>query len=241
MINVLINGSNGRMGRVLEEYISTTSDIFCLYGIDKDTDLQFSNILTKPDVIIDFSSPEGTLKALDYASSHLIPIVIATTGFSEQDFKIINEYSQAIPIFISSNMSYTIHLFSKLLAEIAPFLSDTDIEILEKHHNMKCDAPSGTALLLADSINKCCENRYTYVFDRHTSKRARNKNEIGLSSIRGGNLVGEHSVFFFGDYETIEIKHSSFSRNVFAEGAIRAARFILTKRKGLFGMEDLLN
>lgn len=241
MIHVLINGCNGKMGKVLRQYIATTSDIVYSYGIDQNENFSFSNIVLKPDVIIDFSIPEATFQALDYASSNLVPIVIATTGFSETEFAKIKEYSEAIPIFQSSNMSYTIHLLNKMVSQIAPFLSDTDIEIIEKHHHLKKDAPSGTALLLANSINQACENRYHYIFNRSNQKEIRDKNEIGFSSIRGGNLVGEHSVLFIGNCETIELHHTSYSRDTFAEGAIRAARFIVSQKNGLFGMDDLLN
>lgn len=241
MIDVLIHGCHGRMGKVLENYIHTTNDIVYRYGIDIDTKLQFDSIAVKPDVIVDFSSPKGTLKALEYATTNAIPIVIATTGFSKEELEQIKESSKFIPIFHASNMSYSIYLMSKLVSVIAPYLSNTDIEIIEKHHNKKSDAPSGTALSLANSINNVCENRYTYVFNRFGGKQSRKKNEIGFSSVRGGNLVGEHEVLFIGDYETIEIKHTAYSRDIYAEGAIRAARFILTKKKGLYGMEDLLD
>lgn len=241
MIRVLVNGCNGKMGKVLRQYITTTPDIVYTYGIDRNENFSFSDIVLKPDVIIDFSVPEATFQALEYASSHLVPIVIATTGFSESELLKIQEYSEAIPIFQSSNMSYTIHLLHKIVGEMAPFLCDTDIEIIEKHHHSKKDSPSGTAISLANTINESCENRYHYVFNRSDRKEARNKNEIGFSSIRGGNLVGEHSVLFIGEYETIELHHISYARTVFAEGAIRAARFITTQKSGLFHMNDLLH
>lgn len=238
MINVLVNGSHGNMGKVLINYIKELPDIKVLYQIDKNMDISPT---PKPDVIIDFSTTKGTLQILDYAAQHLIPIVIATTGFSDSENKRILEYSEAIPIFKASNMSYTIHLIAKVLATFSPFLSNMDIEIVDKHHNRKVDAPSGTALLLADSINSTLENKYTYVFDRLQKKEKRKKNEIGFSSIRGGNLVGEHSVLFLGDSETIEIKHTAYSRTVYAEGAVRAARFIIHKKNGLYHMEDLIS
>ena len=242
MINVLIHGANGKMGTVLKKCITKTPDIFVQYEIDKGTPLSFEKLDTsshKPDVIIDFSVPEASLAALDYAACHLIPVVIATTGFSDDERNKIVEYSQAIPIFQASNMSYFIHLIGKILAGIAPLLSSMDIEVTEKHHHHKKDAPSGTALFLANSINKACENRYHYVFDRHEYHSPRNQNEIGFSSIRGGTLVGEHSVLFLGENESIEIKHTAYSRRVYAEGAIRAARFIVSQKNGLYGMEDL--
>ncbi len=243
MINVLINGSHGNMGKVLKNCIDKTPDMFAKYEIDKDTTLSFETLASssdKPDVIIDFSTPEASFIALDYAVCHLVPIIIATTGFSNDEYSKISEYSQAIPIFQASNMSYTIHLIGKVLSNIAPLLSYMDIEILEKHHHHKKDAPSGTALFLANCINSTCENKYDYIFNRHSQKKSRTNHEIGFSSIRGGNLVGEHSVLFLGENESIEIKHTAFSRDVFAEGAIRAARFIIHQKIGLYGMEDLL-
>lgn len=243
MINVLINGSQGSMGKVLKKCIDKTPDMFAKYKIDRNTPLSFETLSTnsdKPDVIIDFSTPEASFIALDYAVCHLTPIVIATTGFSDGDNAKIIEYSQAIPIFKASNMSYTIHLIGKVLTDIAPSLSYMDIEILEKHHSRKKDAPSGTALFLADCINSTCENNYQYVFDRHSSSSPRVNCEIGFSSIRGGNLVGEHSVLFLGENESIEIKHTAYCRDVYADGAIRAARFIIEQKHGLYGMEDLL-
>lgn len=244
MINVLVNGCNGNMGKVLTRCIQKTSDMCVKYGIDKDSEPSFkslTNLSEKPDVIIDFSVPEASFIALDYAVCHLIPTVIATTGFSKEEDKKILEYAQAIPIFKSSNMSYTINLIGKILTYISPFLSHMDIEMVEKHHHHKKDAPSGTALFFADAINSSLNHQYHYTFDRHTYKKARDRNEIGFSSIRGGNLVGEHSILFLGDDESIEIKHISYSRDVYAEGAIRAARFILNQKNGLYGMEDLLS
>ena len=150
-------------------------------------------------------------------------------------------YSKYIPIFKSANMSFDINLMSKIVSAIAPILKDTDIEIIETHHNRKKDAPSGTALLLADSINKALGNNMKYVFDRHSSSDKREKNEIGFSSIRGGNIVGEHSVKFLGQFETFEITHTSYSRTVFADGALKAAEFLINKPIGFYDMNDLVN
>lgn len=255
MINILVNGCNGNMGKSLIQYIEENiPDMNVTYMIDRQSEISFEqldqslnlcrsskSIFQKPDVIIDFSAPDATFIALDFATKHLIPIVIATTGFSNQETIRIKEYSQAIPIFKSSNMSYGINLIANILSNISPLLSNMDIEILEKHHNMKKDSPSGTAFLLADAINSTVENKHPYIFDRHLRKKSREKNEIGFSSIRGGHLIGEHSVLFLGDYESIEIKHTAYSRIVYIEGAIRAARFIIQKKNGLYSMQDLLD
>lgn len=154
---------------------------------------------------------------------------------------IIDSFSKDIPIFKSSNMSYDINLMAKILTIIAPILKNTDIEIIETHHNRKIDSPSGTALLLADKINESLGNTLKYEFNRHNNHEKRSKNEIGFSSIRGGNIVGEHIVQFYGENETLEIKHTSYSRSVFAEGALKAAEFIVNKKSGLYNMDDLIS
>lgn len=248
MINVLVNGCNGKMGQEVVNQIEADKDLLVLAGFDRE-DLgntsypvytNISSITVKPDVIIDFSVPVATLNILEYAKNNSIPVVIATTGFSEEQLEKVKEYSKYIPIFKSANMSYDINLMAKLLAQIAPILKDSDIEIIETHHNRKIDAPSGTALLLADSINKSLDNSMEYNFDRFSNREKRKTNEIGFSSIRGGNIVGEHTVKFYSPYETFEITHTSYSRSVFAEGALKAAKFITSKEAGLYNMDDLL-
>jgi 4-hydroxy-tetrahydrodipicolinate reductase len=169
-----------------------------------------------------------------------IPVVIATTGFSEDQEKLIKEYSNQIAIFKSANMSFDINLMAKIVSEVAKKLSDSDIEIVETHHNQKKDAPSGTALLLANAINDVFDEKKEYVFDRHSKTVPRSKNEIGFSSIRGGNIVGEHTVQFFSPFETLEIKHTSYSRNVFADGALRAAEFLSKQKPGFYDMNNLI-
>lgn len=248
MINVLVNGCNGKMGQEVVNQIEVNKDFLVLAGFDRE-DLgntsypvysTFSSITEKPDVIIDFSVPVATLNILEYAKENSIPIVIATTGFSEEQLKKVEEFSKYIPIFKSANMSYDINLMAKLLEQIAPILKESDIEIIETHHNRKIDAPSGTALLLADSINKSLDNSMEYKFDRFSSREKRKKNQIGFSSIRGGNIVGEHTVKFYSPFETFEISHTSYSRSVFADGALKAAKFIVHQKPGLYNMSDLI-
>ncbi len=249
MLEVLVNGCNGKMGQTVCNLLDNNSSLILKCGFDRCNTgnyafpvyTNFNEIKEKPNVIIDFSVPIATLKILEYAKNNNVPIVIATTGFSEEQEKIIKDYSKSIPIFKSSNMSFDIQIMKKIVSELAPLLKNTDIEITEVHHNRKIDSPSGTALLLADSINNALGNTYTYEYDRHSKHEKRSKNEIGISSIRGGNIVGEHTVQFFGEFETFEIKHTSYSRDVFAEGAIKAAEFICTKSPGLYSMEDLTN
>lgn len=269
MINILLNGYTGNMGKAFLSYIENSSDFKLMYGIDKNNIDLFEKINVKPDVIIDFSNPSATLACLDYAVKELVPVVIATTGFSKEDEDKIIEYSEAIPIFKSSNMSYGINLFSNIVASFAEKFKNInmDIEIIEKHHRKKMDAPSGTALMIADSINNKCDNKYKYVFNRfnyNSNKKIKNKqiknsdlaiqnnfsnsdfsqfksyNEIGFSSVRGGGLVGEHTVIFFGENESIELTHTAYSRNIYVEGSLSAAKFIITKKNGLYNMNSLI-
>lgn len=248
MIEVMVNGCNGKMGQIVSELVDKNEYMVLKCGADKiDTGYltypvytNLNEIPEKPDVIIDFSVPVATFGALEYAKNNNIPIVIATTGFTGEEEKRIMEYSKYIPVFKSANMSFSINMFEHLLKEIAPKLKDTDIEIVETHHNRKIDSPSGTAQMLANTINEALGGDYTYEYDRHNKHEKRGAKEIGITSIRGGNIVGEHSVMFFGDYETFEIKHTSYSRNVFAEGAVKAAKFIVGKDNGFYNMDDLV-
>ena len=243
----MVNGCNGKMGQIVCDLIEQDKDMVLKAGFDKNITGEFAfpvfdkieNIKEKPDVIIDFSVPMATLNILEYACKFGVPIVIATTGFSaEQERKII-DYSKKIPIFKSANMSFEIMVMKKLVSWLAPLLKGSDIEITETHHNRKIDAPSGTAQMLADTINESLGNTLHCEYNRHDKHEKRDKNEIGMNSIRGGNIVGEHSVQFFGDFETFEIKHTSYSRNVFAEGAIKAAQFIVKQKPGLYSMDDM--
>ena len=199
-----------------------------------------SKIKEIPDVIVDFSHVHATLEILKFADDKHIPIVIATTGFNREQEKILEDYSKRLPVFRSANMSFDINLMCKLVAQIAPLFADSDIEITETHHRNKVDAPSGTALLLANSINDALGGKMKYVYNRHDLSQKRESNEIGFSSIRGGNIVGEHVVQFFGPNDTFEIKHTSYSRTVFAEGAVKALKFIVDKPNGLYTMNDLV-
>ena len=213
--------------------IDTGDNKFSVY-----TDI--TKIAEEPDVIIDFSVPVSTFNVLQYAVEKHIPIVICTTGFSKEELEKIEELSKQVPIFRSSNMSYEINLMSKLVAQITRYLKDSDIEIIETHHNRKVDAPSGTALLLADSINNELNNEMHYEYDRHVKREKRDKKEIGIHSIRGGNIVGTHTVTFFSENETFEITHTATSRGVFAEGALKAAEYLVLQNNGLYSMDDLI-
>lgn len=247
MLEVLVNGCNGKMGQVVCDLVQKDESLLLKCGFDKENTGEFAfpvytdinEIAEKPDVIIDFSIPVATFNILKYAKENKVPIVIATTGFSEEEENLIREYANETPIFKSANMSYDINIMKRVLTYLAPLLKNTDIEITEVHHNRKIDSPSGTAQMLADAINESLGNTHHYEYDRHSKRQKRDKKEIGMSSIRGGNIVGEHTVQFFGEFETFEIKHTSYSRNVFAEGAINAAKFIADKTPGLYNMDNI--
>lgn len=249
MIKVLISGCNGKMGQELAQSIEKNDNFKTICGVDRiDTgDNKFpvytdiEKISEEPDIIIDFSIPVATFKILEYAVCKHIPIVIATTGFSDEELEKIREISKQIPVFRSANMSYEVNLMSNLVAQISKFLKDSDIEIVETHHNRKVDAPSGTALLLADSINNALDNEKYYEYNRHSKREKRNKKEIGIHSIRGGNVVGKHTVTFFSENETFEITHNASSRAVFAEGALKAAEFLVVQENGLYNMDSIFN
>lgn len=249
MLEVMVNGCYGKMGQIVCDLIEQNENLVLKCGFDKNITGEFAfpvydkieNIVEKPDVIIDFSIPVATLTILQYAVSNHVPIVIATTGFTNEEELIIKEASKKIPIFKSANMSYDIMIMKKLVQWLAPLLKNTDIEITETHHNRKIDSPSGTALFLAESINEAKDNKMVYEFDRHNKHEKRNKLEIGFSSIRGGNIVGEHTVQFFGEHETLEITHKCYSRTVFANGAVMAAKYIVNKDNGMYNMNDLIN
>lgn len=248
MIEVMVNGCNGKMGNTVSELVDKNEKMVLKCGVDKvDTGYltypvytDLNQIPEKPDVIIDFSIPVATFAVLEYAKKNNVPVVIATTGFTGEEEKKIAEYSNYIPVFKSANMSFSINMFQHLLREISPKLKGDDIEIIETHHNRKIDSPSGTAQMLADTINEALGGDYTCEYNRHDKHEKRDKKEIGMTSIRGGNIVGVHTVKFFGESETFEITHTSYSRNVFAEGAIKAAEFIVNKPAGLYNMDDLV-
>lgn len=252
MTKILINGINGKMGKEVAKLVLENSNMYLLGGLDCKVNHNLpykvftdtNSIFEKPDIIIDFSVPDATISLLPYCIQNNIGIVIATTGFTDKQQEQIAQTALQIPVFQSANMSYQISLVNNVIAELSQKLPNAEIEIVETHHDQKKDSPSGTAIMLANSINKANNNCYSYDFNRMQKTEKRNPKEIGFSSIRGGNIVGEHSILFFSPNETLEIKHSAYSRTVFAEGAIKAAEF-LGKQKilgntGLFGMCDLI-
>lgn len=236
------------MGNEIIEVAKKQNDMKIVCGFDKEQSREgefpiynkIEDIKEKVDTIIDFSVPTATFEILKYAKKNKIPVVIATTGFNEEELNEIESLSKEIPIFKSSNMSLDINLMANLAQKVAEILKESDIEIIETHHNKKIDSPSGTAILLADAINEAFNGEKEYNFERMSKREKRDKKEIGFSSIRGGNIVGEHTVKFFSENETLEITHKSYSRQVFAEGALKAAKFIETQQVGLYDMKDLV-
>ena len=247
MIKVLINGINGRMGQEVLKAVNNSEDFEIIAGVDKfESPYPFpvytniNQIVEKPDVIIDFSVPVATMNILEYAMENRIPIIIATTGFSDEELNTIKEYSKIIPIFRSGNISFEINVMSEIVAKLATIFKDSDIEIIETHHRNKIDSPSGTALILADSINEALDENMEYEYNRHSKREKRPKNEIGIHSIRGGTEVGKHSVIFFGENESFEITHTVTSRGVFAEVSLKAANFLVNQKAVLYNMKNLI-
>lgn len=249
MTKIVISGCCGKMGRVVNDIISHRSDVCCVAGIDKvgekysDFDVVSSpaELNVKADVIIDFSHPSALDGLLDYAKINGTALVLASTGYNADELAKIKSCSKEIPIFFTANMSIGINLLRELAKKAALVLGDQyDIEIVEKHHNQKIDAPSGTALMLADSINEAMDERYNYVYDRHSVRKKRDKSEIGIHAVRGGTIVGEHEIIFAGRDEVITLSHSAASKEVFAVGAVNAAVFLSGKPAGLYSMADMI-
>jgi len=248
MIKVLINGINGRMGQEVLRQINELDEFEACCGMDRfnNNDFHFpiyndiSLIKEIPDIIIDFSIPEASMDILEFAKTNNIPLVIATTGFSNEQLSIIEKTSKLIPIFRSGNMSYEVNIMANIVSKLATQLKDSDIEIIETHHRNKIDSPSGTALILADSINNALNNEMKYQYSRHSVRQKRPAKEIGIHSIRGGTEVGKHTVIFYGENETFEITHTVTSRSIFAQGALKAAKFLVNQKPGLYNMKDLI-
>lgn len=249
MTKIAITGACGRMGRVISTLVNDRVDTIVSAGIDKlaekyssfDVVKSVFDLPEKPDVLIDFSHPSALPDLLSYCKMNSVPLVIGTTGYTDEEKQQITAASAQIPVFFTFNMSLGINLLAELAKKAAQVLGGQfDIEIVEKHHNRKKDAPSGTAIMLAEAINGELGDKYRPVYDRHSVLRAREKDEIGMHSIRGGTIVGEHEVIFAGHDEIITLSHSALSREVFAVGAVNAAVFIAGKPAGLYAMGDLV-
>ncbi|CDF01007.1 dihydrodipicolinate reductase [Ruminococcus sp. CAG:624] len=249
MTGIAICGANGKMGKTIYNCISAREDCKVIAGIDINTEQYAdfpifdspSKLPEKPDVIIDYSNPASLDGLLEYCLSTGTPIVLATTGYSDEQINKIKSAAEQIPVFFTFNMSLGINLLVQLAKKAASVLGDQfDIEIVEKHHNQKIDAPSGTAIMLANAVNETLDNKYHYVYDRHSQRKKRDKNEIGMHAIRGGTIVGEHDVIFAGHDEVITLSHSAASKSVFAEGSINAAIYLSDKPAGLYDMSSLV-
>ena len=251
MINVLIYGANGRMGKKVKDALQSTEDMRALCGVDITEDFSDSafpvfgciedatNKVGKPDVIIDFSSRLSLEKLLPYAEKNGVPSVLCSTGYTEEDDAAVKNASRKVALFRSANMSVGVNVLISLVKQAAKALKGFDIEIIEKHHNRKADAPSGTAVMIADEIKEILPEKF-FVYGRNGIVGKRDKNEIGLHAVRGGNIVGEHEVIFAGENEIVTLSHSASDRALFADGAVRAAKFLCGKSRGLYDMNDLL-
>lgn len=250
MIKVILNGANGAMGKVVAELVASDENMEIVAGVDLNTDIKsvfpiFDDIRKvdiEADAVIDFASVKAVDNLLDFIEEKKIPAVICTTGLSDAQIGRIKELSSVAPILRSANMSLGINILSKVLADIAPTLRKAgfDIEIVEAHHKRKLDAPSGTAILLADAVNKNMDEKLEYTYDRSKRHEPRKDDEIGLSSVRGGTIVGDHDVIFAGEDEVISFNHRAYSRKIFANGAISAAKFLVGRSKGLYDMSDVI-
>ncbi len=249
MTKIILCGCNGKMGKVISRCVAERGDCEIVAGIDLagvgDGGYPVfpapRQVTVTGDVIIDFSHPSVVDGLLEFAVGHKIPVVVSTTGYSESQVEKLKAASKTIPIFYSGNMSLGINLLIELAKRAAAVLgSDFDIEIVEKHHNSKIDAPSGTALMLANGVSEMMQPPVEYVYDRHTKREKRTKQEIGIHAVRGGTIVGEHEVIFAGHDEVITLSHSAQSREVFAVGSINAALFLADRQPGMYQMGDLL-
>lgn len=249
MTKIILSGCNGKMGGVITDIISSMDDCEIVCGIDV-ADIRrqpypvytsFSDVNIAADVIIDFSHPSALDNLLDYALKNKIPAVLATTGYSDSAIEKIKSASSKIPVFFTFNFSLGVNLLVALSKKAAQVLgNDFDVEIIEKHHNQKLDAPSGTAIMLANAINGVFDDKMVYEYDRHSKRQKRTNNEIGIHSVRGGTIVGEHDVIFAGRDEIITLSHSAGSKQVFAAGSVKAAKFIAGKPAGLYDMNDVI-
>lgn len=251
MIKVILNGFNGKMGHVVRNIVQADKNLELVAGIDINEPPEcgvkvykkIEDCKVKADVIIDFSTAKAVKSILDYAKLNKIPAVICTTGISDETIAYLKEVSTYVPIFFSANMSLGVNLMINLAKKAASILYDSnfDIEIIEKHHNQKIDAPSGTALAIATEINQTLNNECSYKYDRTAQRVKRDKHEIGIHSVRGGNIVGEHEIIFAGLDEILEFKHTATSKEIFAVGAVKAAKYIVSKRAGLYDMGNLVD
>ncbi|GHV01865.1 4-hydroxy-tetrahydrodipicolinate reductase [Clostridia bacterium] len=248
MLNIVINGVSGKMGAALLETARELPDVRIVGGVDavKKEGLpcpfytELEKVTGKADCIIDFSRPAALPSMLNYAVRNNVPVVLCTTGYDAAQLQEIETAAKKIPILKSGNMSLGVNVVCELIKKAAAALSGFDIEITETHHNQKQDAPSGTALMMADAANAGLKDKKKLVYGRSPESGKRGADELGMHSLRGGTVVGEHEISFFGPDEVVTVKHSAFSRKIFAAGAFHAARFLIGKKAGLYGMGDVI-
>lgn len=250
MIRALMHGCCGKMGRVITEICSADPQIEIVAGVDriKDASLPYpvysslEECREQADVIIDFSNAAAADGLLEFCVARQIPVVLCTTGLSGEQLDKAEQAAKKTAVLRSANMSLGINTLLKVLHAVSGVLADAgfDMEIVEKHHNQKVDAPSGTALALADAINEALQGEYHYVYDRSGVRRKRDPKEIGLSAVRGGSIVGEHEVIFAGQDEVIELKHTAYSKAIFAKGAVQAAKFLAGQPAGMYDMSQVI-
>ena len=250
MVKMIMHGCNGKMGQVITKIVKEDANAEIVAGIDKYMGIQndypvFESIDkcdVDADVVIDFSNAAAVDGLLDYCVEKQVPVVLCTTGLSEEQLGKVQEASKKVAVLKSANMSLGVNMLLKLLQDATKILAPAgfDIEIVERHHNQKVDAPSGTALAMADSINAAMNDEYTYTYDRSQVRQKRDKKEIGISAVRGGTIVGEHEVIYAGEDEVIEFKHTAHSKAVFAKGAVEAGKFLKGKGAGLYDMKDVI-
>lgn len=250
MIKIIMHGCNGHMGQVITQLVKDDPNAEIAAGIDivdnRDNGYPvFTDIFAcdvKADVIIDFAAAAAVDNLLEFGRQRQIPIVLCTTGLTEQQLELVKDTSREVAILKSANMSLGINTLLKLLKDAAKVFGPAgyDIEVVEQHHRLKKDAPSGTALALADSVNEALDNKYEYVFDRSRRSEQRPDKEIGISAVRGGTIVGVHDVIFAGTDEVITFNHTAYSKSVFAKGAIEAGKFLAGKPAGMYDMADVI-
>ena len=250
MVRMIMHGCNGRMGHVIADLVAADDAIEIVAGVDAFGESTYSFPVFKAlsecnvdaDVIVDFSNASAVDGLLDHCAAKGIPVVLCSTGLSEEQLSKVKETSNKVAILKSANMSVGVNALLKVLKEVSPIFAAAgfDIEIVEKHHNQKLDAPSGTAIALADSINESLSGEYDYVYDRSTRREKRPVKEIGISAVRGGTIVGDHDVIFAGQDEVVTLSHRAYSRAIFGKGAIEAAKFLAGKGPGMYDMSDVL-
>lgn len=250
MVNIIMVGCNGKMGQVITGIVNEDAESQMVAGVDVYDDghnaypvyANIAQVQEEADVIIDFSNPASLDSILDYAMRNQIPAVLCSTGYSQEEIAKIDEASVKVAILRSGNMSLGINTMAKVMKVVTKALADAgfDIEIVEKHHNQKIDAPSGTAIMLADAINEQLDNEYEYRYDRSQVREKRAHKEIGISAVRGGSIVGEHEIIFAGKDEVLEFKHTAYSKAIFGKGAVQAAKFLKGQKAGMYSMKEVI-